>query len=67
MFDLSMYVCTGSCPEINHLKEIEIGILVEVFIVDLVNKKKEEHENDKTNKQRKRSIVFITMNAIRHS
>jgi hypothetical protein len=67
MFDLSMYVCTRSCLEINRLKEIEIGMLVEVFIVDLVNKKKEEHEKDKTNKRRNCSIVFITMNAIRHS
>jgi hypothetical protein len=47
-----MYVCTGSCPEINRLKEIEIGMLVEVFIVDLVNKKKGEHENNKTNKNK---------------
>jgi hypothetical protein len=67
MFDFSMYVCTGSCPEINHLKEIEIGMLVEVFIVDLVNKKKEEHEHDKTNKLRNRSIVPMKMNVIRHS
>jgi hypothetical protein len=67
MFDFSMYVCTGSCPEINHLKEIEIGILLEVSIVDLANKKKGEHENEKTNKRRNRWIVSLKMNGIRHS